>query len=64
MIVVENGYMEQLEVNTWKRLWWKANFGKNMSFINLMPIGAGKKLFIYNKEDNKFYYTKISEDKI
>ena len=64
MIVVENGFMEQLEVNTWKRLWWKANFGKNMSFINLMPIGAGKKLFIYNKEDNKFYYTKISEDKI
>ena len=64
MIVVENNYMEQLEVNTWKRLWWKANFGKNIIFTELMPIGAGKKLFIYNKKDNKFYYTTINEENI
>ena len=57
MIVVENDYIEQLEVNTWKRLWWKANFGESKQFVNLLPIGTDNKLFIYNKKNNIFYYT-------
>ena len=56
MIVVENEYMEQLEVNTWKRLSRKTNFGKNKSLAHLLPIGVEKKLFIYNKNEHKFYY--------
>ena len=61
MIVVEKGYMEQLEVDTWKRMWWKANFGRNINIYDLMPIGAGKKLFFYNKGDNNFYSTANEE---
>ena len=61
MIVVEKGYMEQLEVDTWKRMWWKANFGRNINIFDLMPIGAGKKLFFYNKGDNNFYSTANEE---
>ena len=56
MIVVENEYMEQLEVNTWKRLSCKPIFGKNKSLAHLLPIGVEKKLFIYNKNEHKFYY--------
>ena len=55
MIVVENQYIEQLEVNTWKRLWRTISLGFKVNFENIYPIGAGKKLFLYNKENNKFY---------
>ena len=61
MIVVEYEYIEQLEVNTWKILWRKANFLQNKYFMNFLPIGAGKNLFLYNKEDNKIYYTSANK---
>ena len=31
-------------------------FGKNKSLAHLLPIGVEKKLFIYNKNEHKFYY--------
>ena len=55
MIVVEINYIEQLEVNTWKRLYNQINLLPNKSLNNFRPIGAGKKLFFYSKSDNIIY---------
>lgn len=55
MIVVENNYIEQLEVNTWKKLWIRQEFSNKV--INaLKPIGVGNKLFFYNNEECIIYY--------
>ena len=55
MIVVEVTYIEQLEVNTWKRLYNQINLQPNKTLNNFRPIGAGKKLFFYSKSDNIIY---------
>ena len=55
MIVMEINYVEQLEVNTWKRLYNQINLQPNKNLNNFKPIGAGKKLFFYSKSDNKIY---------
>ena len=55
MIVVENDCLEQLEVNTWKKLWIKKS-PSNKSLNDLKPIGVGNKLFFYNDEDCIIYY--------
>jgi hypothetical protein len=55
MIVVEVTYIEQLEVNTWKRLYNQINLQPNKTLNNFKPIGAGKKLFFYSKSDNIIY---------
>ena len=62
MIVVENQYIEQIEVNTWKRLWRTISLGFKVNFENIYPIGAGKKLFIYNKQNNVFYIAETRTD--
>ena len=54
MITIENEYIEQIEVNTWKRLWNRLRPNTQ----DFLAIGAEKKLFIYNKYDNKIYYAK------
>ena len=55
MIAVEINYIEQLEVNTWKRLYNQINLLPKKSLNNFKPIGAGKKLFFYSKSDNIIY---------
>ena len=54
MITIEDEYIEQIEVNTWKRLWNRLRPNTQ----DFLAIGAEKKLFIYNKYDNKIYYAK------
>ena len=55
MIVIENNYIEQLEVNTWKKLWIRQEFSNKV--INaLKPIGVGNKLYFYNDEECIIYY--------
>ena len=54
-IVLESKYMEQFEANTWKRISRQIGFGELLNNNNLKVIGAGKKLFIFNKENNTFY---------
>ena len=54
MITIENEYIEQIEVNTWKRLWHRLRPNTQ----DFLAIGAEKKLFMYNKYDNKIYYAK------
>ena len=54
-IVLESKYMEQFEANTWKRISRQIGYGEMVNNNNLKIIGAGKKLFIYNKENNTFY---------
>jgi len=51
MITIEDGYIEQIEINTWKRLWNRLRPNTQ----DFLAIGAEKKLFIY---DNKIYYAK------
>ena len=62
MIVIEKDYIEQLEVNTWKSLSIKTNFGENNG-LYLLALGAGKELFFYNKSDHRFYSTQLSKEK-
>ena len=62
MLVVEGQYIEQLEVNTWKRLWRTISLGIKVNLENIYPIGAGKKLFLYNKEDNVIYFAAHKSD--
>ena len=45
MITIEDEYIEQIEVNTWKRLWNRLRPNTQ----DFLAIGAEKKLFIYNK---------------
>lgn len=54
-IVLESKYMEQFEANTWKRISRQISFGEVLNNNNLKVIGAGKKLFIFNKDNNTFY---------
>ena len=62
MLVVEGQYIEQLEVNTWKRLWRTISLGIKVNLENIYPIGAGKKLFLYNKENNVIYFAAHKSD--
>ena len=54
-IVLQSKYMEQFEANTWKRISRQIAFGEMINNNNLKVIGAGKKLFLFNKENNTFY---------
>ena len=54
-IVLENKYLEQFESNTWKRISRQIGFGEITNNKSLKVIGAGKKLFIFNKDNNTFY---------
>ena len=65
-IVLEKKYFEQFEANTWKRLWRRLSFGENMENLeHSLLIGAGKELFLFNKENTMIYKTvlKIKEEK-
>ena len=55
LIVVEEKYLEQFEANTWKRLWRQISLGENIQNSQLHVIGAGNKLFLYEKEKKIFY---------
>lgn len=61
-IVVEKKYTEQFETNTWKRLWRQLSFGENVNNEKLSVIGAGKKLFFYDKESNNFYQAVLKQN--
>ena len=55
-IVIEKKYVEQFETNTWKKLWRRLSFGENITNLEkIILIGAGKELFLFNKEDRKIY---------
>lgn len=65
-IVLENRYIEQFETKTWKRLWRQLSLGGlGLNTKNLSVIGAGTKLFFYNKEKKIIYQSilKSEEDK-
>ena len=55
LIVVEEKYLEQFETNTWKRLWRQISLGENIQNNQFNVIGAGNKLFLYEKEKKIFY---------
>ena len=55
LIVVEEKYLEQFETNTWKRLWRQISLGENIQNNQFHVIGAGNKLFLYEKEKKLFY---------
>lgn len=60
-IIIEDNLIEQLEINTWKRIsiLKDSDFGlKINNKKNLYVIGLGKELFFYNKENKILYSTK------
>ena len=62
LIVLEEKYVEQFETNTWKRLWRQISLGENMKNEVFNVIGAGKKLFFFNKESKMFYQFVLPKD--
>ena len=62
--VVLKKYVEQYEANTWKRLFRRISFGEDfINLENLLLIGAGKELFLFNKENRIIYKCVKKEDK-
>ena len=62
--VVLKKYVEQYEANTWKRLFRRISFGEDfINLENLILIGAGKELFLFNKENRIIYKCVKKEDK-
>ena len=59
LIIVEDKFLEQYETNTWKRLSRDYNLLDN----SIITIGAGKKLFLFNKERKMFYQLVMRKNK-
>ena len=54
MIVIENNYIEQLEVNTWKKLWIRQEFS-NKEINALKPIMMKNALSIMHFKKQIFF---------
>ena len=62
-IVLQKKYIEQFETKTWKRLWRQISMGgEGFNLEKAMIIGAGKKLFLYNKENNTVYQAVLKKE--